>query len=96
MFYVYILRLAGSRLYVGYTADLQRRMNEHRRGTSQYTNQFPPERLIFLEQFCNKKDAARRERYFKTSKGRSTIRMMLRETLRENHADVVQLVDTLA
>jgi putative endonuclease len=41
-----------------------------------------PLELIFYEAFPNKFDALRRESYFKTSKGKATLKQMLKEFLK--------------
>jgi predicted GIY-YIG superfamily endonuclease len=40
-----------------------------------------PFELIFYEAYKSKEDAKHRERYFKTGKGKSVLRMMLRDSL---------------
>ena len=81
MYYVYILLLSNKQLYVGITNNIRRRLREHELGKSLFTKNRLPVKLVFCETFINKNDAQRRERYFKTRKGKSTIRLMLRETL---------------
>lgn len=39
-------------------------------------------KLIFYEAFQSSKDAIRRERYLKSTKGKTTLRLMLRESLK--------------
>ena len=75
--------LSNHKNYSGYTDDLKRRINEHKLGKVKATRNLRPLKLIFYEAFLNKKDAKRREKYFKTSKGRSTLKLMLREYLKE-------------
>jgi len=79
MYFVYILLLSNNRLYAGYTDDLKRRFSEHCSGKVKSTKHLRPPKLIFYEMFLNKKDAERRERYFKTDKGKKVLRIMLRE-----------------
>jgi putative endonuclease len=81
MFYVYILLLSNDQLYTGLTSNLQRRIREHKRGRSPFTKNRLPVKLIYFEVFINKADAEKRERYFKTSKGKYTLRAMLKNTL---------------
>lgn len=81
MYYVYILKLNNGRLYTGYTTDLRRRVGEHKRGASKYTRKYLPAELIFYEAYCHQEDALRREKYFKTDKGKTTLRLMLAKTL---------------
>ncbi len=82
MFYVYVCQQRGSgRLYVGRTRDLKRRIEEHQQGRVWTTRRMSPFRLVFYECFLSQYDAIRRERYFKTQKGKSTLKMMLRNSL---------------
>lgn len=68
-------------LYVGYTTDIERRLNQHHSGQSKSTAPRRPLRLIFAEQYLLEADARKREMYFKTSMGRKAIKLMLAETL---------------
>ena len=81
MFYVYVLRLSNSQFYVGRSDDLRRRFHEHMQGKVKSTQKRRPLSLVFYEAFILKEDGIRRERYFKTSKGKSTIRIMLQSYL---------------
>lgn len=82
MYYVYLLRSEGQgKFYIGYTAQLQRRLSEHKGGKCYTTQRLENPGLIFCEAFTNEKDARRRERYFKTSKGKKILKLMLQETL---------------
>jgi putative endonuclease len=84
MHYVYILRsLRDKKLYIGCTIDLERRFEEHQKGEVVATKHRRPLERIFYEAYKNIKDAKRREKYFKTDKGKSMLRMMLRDTLLE-------------
>lgn len=79
-FYVYILRsLKDGLLYVGYTHDLKRRLAEHQRGANISTSKRLPVELIFYEAYLSKVDAERRELYFKTTKGKTTLKYMLQD-----------------
>ena len=83
MYYVYILWTAAeSKFYIGYSADLKRRISEHKAGEVHTTVRFKNPELIFYEAFSSKKDALRRERYFKTSKGKKTLKLMLHDSLK--------------
>ena len=84
MHYVYILlSLRDQKFYIGRSDDLKRRKEEHDLGKVISTKHRRPLKLIFYESFSDKKDAIRREVYFKTSKGKSTLKMMLRESLKQ-------------
>jgi len=82
MHYVYILLLANKKFYIGYTHELKRRYYEHENGKVKSTKHKRPLKLLYYEAFLSKKDAMRREKYFKTTKGKSTLRLMLRDTLK--------------
>ena len=79
-FYVYVLRsLVKDFIYVGFTSDLKRRFEEHNSGKEFSTKPYIPFELIHYEAYRNEKDAKRREEYFKTTKGKTTLRTMLAE-----------------
>ncbi len=79
MFSVYILRSASTnRLYVGQTSDLERRLIEHQTGVARYTRGRGPWVLVLAEQFDNRADAMRRERFLKSGQGRETLKSLLR------------------
>ena len=81
-YYVYILRSLKDRLfYIGYSEDLKNRVKDHNMGKNISTKNRRPLELIFYEAFPNKADALRREAYFKTTKGRTTLKQMLKEFL---------------
>ena len=83
MYYVYVLKSQfDGKLYVGYTTNLRNRLREHQDGEVISTKPRRPFEIIFYEGYKNKEDAKRRERYFKTSKGKSSLRMMLRDSLK--------------
>lgn len=65
---VYVLQsIVDSKFYIGFTADLKRRLEEHFRGDSPATAFRRPFRLVYCEYHASKKDALRREGYFKTT-----------------------------
>jgi predicted GIY-YIG superfamily endonuclease len=73
MFYVYILQsdIDTERFYVGFTADLKKRLAEHNAGKSIHTNKFKPWSLRTYMGFDNQNRAENFERYLKTSSGRA-------------------------
>ena len=83
MYYVYVLKsgLDGN-LYVGYTADLRGRFQDHQNGRVPSTKPRRPLELVFYEGYKSLADAKRREKYFKTSKGKSSLQIMLRDSLK--------------
>ncbi|OGL40316.1 hypothetical protein A3J32_02460 [Candidatus Saccharibacteria bacterium RIFCSPLOWO2_02_FULL_46_7] len=81
MFYVYVLLCADDQFYIGFTNDLKSRVTSHNLGQIPSTKSRLPAQLIFYECYINKYDALRREKYFKTTKGKTSLRTMLKETL---------------
>jgi putative endonuclease len=71
MYYVYILQsLKTSKLYIGHTDDLDRRLEEHNTGRGgQYTRQNGPWKLVYSEQHPSRSSAIRREQFLKSTKG---------------------------
>lgn len=83
-FYVYILKSINfDFIYVGFTTNLKVRFYDHNNGKELSTKHYAPFELIHYEAYRNEKDAKRREEYFKTTKGKTTLRIMLREYLKE-------------
>jgi len=81
MHYVYVLWSKEDRkFYIGYTVDLQRRLKEHEQGHCHTTLRITNPKAIFYEAFILESEARSREAYFKTSKGKKTLRLMLSES----------------
>ena len=81
--YVYILfSLKDGNFYIGFTKNVYSRYKEHQAGKNISTANRGPFEMIYFEAFLSKFDALRRERYFKTSKGKTTLKQMLREYLK--------------
>ena len=79
-YFVYVLyNFNTRRFYIGYTTNLKRRLKEHQQAKLSHRNK--DFKTIFVETFFNKEDAKRRENYLKSSKGKSTLRAMLKETM---------------
>jgi len=83
MHYVYILLLNNGCLYTGSTADLKRRIEEHKLGKVRSTKNLLPLKLIHYEAYLLKKDALRRERYLKSSDGKRDIKRQLSSILKK-------------
>ncbi|KKS30711.1 MAG: GIY-YIG nuclease superfamily protein [Parcubacteria group bacterium GW2011_GWA2_43_11] len=78
--YVYVLQSINKDfLYIGCTCDLKRRLKEHNNKEELSTKHYAPFKLVHYEAYLNTKDAHRREIYLKTSKGKTTLRTMLKE-----------------
>jgi len=79
MFYTYILySLKDTKLYYGYTKDLAQRFEQHSKGLVKSTHDRRPLRLIYYEACLNMQDALKREKYFKTYRGRQFVNKRLK------------------
>jgi len=69
MFYVYVLKSnENTKLYIGYTNDLKRRIQEHNKGKNFSTAHKGTFSLIYYESFRSQKDATTREKQLKQFK----------------------------
>ena len=79
-FYVYVLRsLYYDFLYVGFTANLRKRFQEHNHKEKLSAKHYASFELVHYEAYRNKKNAKRREEYLKTTKGKTTLKTMLKK-----------------
>ena len=80
MFFVYVLHSqTNGRLYIGQTSDLERRIDEHNQGLSQYTKGRGPWTLAYHEAHTTRADAMKREKFLKSGQGREWLKMRLKE-----------------
>ena len=75
---VYVLRsLKDGKHYTGFTSDLDRRLKEHNSGKTASTKRRRPFVVLYTETYDSKPEAAKREKFFKTSKGRDELKNQL-------------------
>ena len=81
-YFVYVLLSEKDKqFYIGMTKDLERRFSEHNAGKTKSTAKRRPLVLVYFEAYQVKKDAMKRERYFKQTKGKAVLRNMLKNDL---------------
>ena len=74
MYYVYVLRsLADGNMYTGATNNLQRRLEEHKKGYVESTARRLPVELVYYEACIEAEDAYRREKYLKSGNGKKYL-----------------------
>ena len=84
MYYVYILFSEKDKLlYTGYTPDLKARIEKHDNGYVKATKHRRPLKLIYYEAYSDKTDAKRREIYLKGGKGKSELKIQLKEIFKK-------------
>jgi putative endonuclease len=75
MFFVYILKsLKDNKRYIGFTSDLERRISEHNQGLVKSTKNRRPLVLIHTEIYSTKKEAEKKEKFYKSGSGRQTLK----------------------
>ena len=79
MYYVYIIQSKkDSSFYIGFTGNLQRRLEEHNQGKSRYTRTKLPWALVYSEKFDSKSEALKRERFLKNQKNKEFYKKLIR------------------
>lgn len=81
-YYVYVLRSEKDHMfYVGFTHDIQQRVDEHNNGKVLSTKNRRPMKLIYWEGCLDQTDATKREKYLKTSWGKRYIKNRIKNYL---------------
>jgi putative endonuclease len=78
MYYVYVLQnTATGRHYTGHSADLTQRVGQHNHGLTKSTKNRGTWELVYQEECATRGEAMKRERYWKSGKGREELKRML-------------------
>jgi putative endonuclease len=78
MYEVYVLEDDDKKLYKGVTNDINRRLDEHRRGKTRTTRRMNNIRVIYTEEYKTFEEARKREVYLKTAAGRRFLKNKLK------------------
>jgi putative endonuclease len=79
MWYIYIIYSNKiDRYYVGYTDNLEWRLERHNSGWGKYTKRGIPWKLVYTESFNSKSEAIKREREIKRKKSRKYIEELVK------------------
>jgi len=82
MHYVYMLRSArDDGFYIGYSANLRKRFQQHAQGDAFATSYRGPWKLSYYEADLERDDALGRERYLESGSGRKILKTQLRHYL---------------
>ena len=82
MHYVHVLRsVSDNGFYIGYSANLRKRFDQHSRGNSFATSHRAPWKLIYYEAYLEQTDALGREKYLKSGAGRRFLQSQLKNYL---------------
>ena len=77
MYYVYVLINEKGKIYIGQTKDINKRLNDHKRGWSKYTRNKGNWQLLFTEEYSTRTEVIKRERYLKSGVGRKYIKEVI-------------------
>lgn len=79
MYYVYLLRSLKnlSKTYIGYSTDLEQRVQAHNAGQSEYTYNDRPWKLISYVAFDSEEKARSFEKYIKVGSGNAFAKKRL-------------------
>lgn len=70
-FFTYIIQSKLDKsFYIGFTQDLQKRLEFHNSGQSKFTSKKLPWELVYFEKFDNKTEAIRREKFLKAQRNK--------------------------
>ena len=77
-FFTYIIQseLDGS-FYIGQTENLRNRLKYHNDGASKYTSRKIPWRLVYYEEFPNRSDAMKREKFLKKQRNKQFYQKLI-------------------
>ena len=75
MYFTYVLRSrVDKKLYVGFTEDLEKRLEIHNKGLVKSTKHRCPFEIVYYEACLDRQKAIKREKYFKTGFGRRFLK----------------------
>ena len=78
IFYVYALKsLNYSRIYVGFTMDIDKRIKEHNYGKTKSTSHYRPWTLLYWEKFNSRSSARIKEKELKSGFGKEKLKRIL-------------------
>ena len=77
-FITYIIKSESiDKLYIGYTANINQRLEKHNSKASKWTERGVPWKLVYLKEFDTKHDAIVYEHYLKSLKNRKYLEKII-------------------
>ncbi|WP_410796303.1 GIY-YIG nuclease family protein [Maribellus sp. CM-23] len=78
-YFVYILQSEQDRsYYIGFTSNLEIRLEYHNSGKSRYTSRKLPWRIVYSESYATKSDALKREKFLKQQRNRAFYERLIK------------------
>ncbi len=74
MYTVYVLKDKDGKVYKGVTSNIERRLEEHRKGQTRTTSMMTDASLVYSEEYETFAEARKREVYFKSGAGRRFLK----------------------
>jgi len=92
MYYVYVLENQNDKsFYIGFTADLRRRVYEHQNGKGGRTTRLKKDwKLIYYEAYAIRADATGRERFLKGGSGHKYLYKQMKNYLGGNEGNTFE------
>lgn len=83
-FYTYLLKSEKeNKFYLGFTDDLDKRLEKHNNGEVYWTKRYKPWKMIYYEAYLSREDALNRERQLKRfAKGFAQLKRRLMNTIK--------------
>lgn len=77
-YFVYVIQsTVNSKLYIGHTSDLNKRLKEHNAGKTKSIKPYIPYKLVYSEELSTRQEAVSREKYLKSGIGRDFVKRKL-------------------
>ncbi|MBS1493905.1 MAG: GIY-YIG nuclease family protein [Bacteroidetes bacterium] len=76
-FFLYHIKSEEGYIYTGQTSSLEQRLIQHNSGKSFYTKRGTNWKLVHFEEFSSRTEAMKKEKYYKTGKGRDELQKLL-------------------
>jgi len=87
MHFVYVLHSQkDNNLYIGYTCDINKRIDQHTKGNVKSTKNRRPIILVYFEACRNQHDALHREKYLKSTYGHRYLKNRLKNDINSNYS----------
>ncbi|MCP4267192.1 MAG: GIY-YIG nuclease family protein [Candidatus Brocadiaceae bacterium] len=81
-YWVYVIQSErDSWTYTGHTNNVKRRLHDHNRGKMKSTRYRGPFKTTYTEEFSNRSDAMKREKFLKSGKGRQIREELVKKIL---------------
>ena len=77
-YYTYVISSQVRKyIYIGISNNVERRLHQHNSGYNRSTKPYIPFVLVLVEEFSNRFEARKREKYLKTTTGRRYIKEII-------------------